>query len=252
MTENARRMGMKCYAARAEMPDDYYNALVDLLSRQFVREIENASVFGRAMQYAPTWVEKARLAELAHEEAEHCQAVGPVLEALGVDLSEAEKRWHLAGAFLGTPDEVTDWVEMVVYCCLIDRAGRIHVEALGGSSYLPYAATSEKIIREERGHEAYGEKEIVELTADPAVRARVERLFRKWLPRCIKLLGRPGSPQNQYCLRVGLKNQDSADEIAEYLQYVKGIADRCGIGFPARQELEAEGVELPAGLRWER
>lgn len=241
---------MKQYRSREELPEEYHRMLVELLTRQFVREIENAAVFGRAIQYAPTWQEKARLAEIAYEEAGHCRLVAPVLERLGVDLAEAEKRWHLTEAFLGTPDEVSDWVEMVVYCCLIDRAGRIHVQALGGSSYLPYAATSEKIIREEQGHEAYGEKEIVELCADPAVKARVEQLLRKWLPRSIKLLGRPGSPQNQYCLRVGLKNRDSGDEIAEYAQYVKGIADRCGIRFPTRQELEAEGVELPAGLRW--
>jgi len=241
---------MKEYRSPDELPEEYRRMLVDLLTRQFVREIENAAVFGRAIQYAPSWQEKARLAEIAYEEAGHCRLVAPVLEALGVDLAEAEKRWHLAEAFLGGPEEVTDWVEMVVYCCLIDRAGRIHVEALAGSSYLPYAATSEQIVREERGHEAYGEKEIVELCADPAMKARVERLFRKWLPRCIKLLGRPGSPQNRYCFRVGLKNRDSADEIDDYIGYVKGIAERCDIGFPTRQELAAGGVELPEGLSW--
>jgi ring-1,2-phenylacetyl-CoA epoxidase subunit PaaA len=241
---------MKQYTRREELPEEYRRALVDLLSRQFVREIENCAVFGRAIQYAPTWTEKARLAELAHEEAEHAEAVGPVLEGLGVDLSEIEKRWRLTEAFYGLSGEATDWTEIVVYCTLIDRAGRIHVEALGGSSYLPYAATSEKIIREEQGHEAYGEAELVRLCADPTVRARAEALVAKWLPRCLRLLGRPGSPMNRFCREVGLKNRDSADEIREYVEYVRGIAARCGIRFPARQELVAQGIELPDNLTW--
>ena len=241
---------MKQYAGREELSGDYYHALVDLLSRQFVREVENCAVFGRAVQYAPTWTEKARLAGLAHEEAEHAQAVGPVLEGLGVDLTELERRWHLTGAFYGFPEEATDWTEIVVYCSLIDRTGRIHVEALGGSSYLPYAATSEKIIREEQGHEAYGEAELVRLCRDPAVRARVEALVAKWLPRCIRLLGRPGSPLNRFCLEVGLKNRDSADEIKEFVGYVQGITARCAVRFPSRAALVAQEIELPEDLVW--
>ncbi|MBI3092003.1 MAG: phenylacetate-CoA oxygenase subunit PaaI [Candidatus Tectomicrobia bacterium] len=238
---------MRTYRSKEEMPHDYYAMLVDIMTRQFLRELENSAIFGRAIQYAPSWRAKAELAEISYEEAQHGIMTAPILEGLGIDLKEIDNRWRLAEAFLGNVDEVQDWVEMIVYCSLIDRAGKTHVAVLAGNSYEPYAAIMDKIVEDEEGHESYGEEAIAEICQDPAQRQRVGQLFRKWLPRCVKLLGKPRSAANRFCVEHGLKNRDSEEEIREYLDYCRQIAKNVGIPFPTAEELRAEGVILPRG-----
>jgi len=58
----------------------------------------------------------------------------------------------------------------------------------------------------------------------------------------MRIFGRPGTPGNQYCLKVGLKTRDSGDVAAAYLDSIRPVMARCDLTFPRREGLP---IELP-------
>ena len=229
------------------LASEYRDMLIRLMTRQLYAETATAEVFGQSIALAPTWGEKYRQAEFAYEEAQHSQALIGLLGDLGVD-GDAVLADRPPAAFfwnLGEDGELRDWLEVVVFNFIVDRAGSHQIMQYRQSSYQPWAEKMGRVLEDEEEHYGSGIESLATLTQDPAVRARAQTIIDRLLPVSVKrAFGRPDAADNDYCLKVGLK-RDSAHQIqAAYLREMREHLARCGLRFPPLSAFAAERVEL--------
>ena len=164
---------------------------------------------------------------------------------LGLDMDAYVKDRQRAGARFSGDEadmQIRDWLDATLFNFMIDRAATSQLTEYTRGSYLPLAKANEVILREEEGHKSFGEACLERMCQDPAVRAEIQRRFKKWFVASMRIFGRAGTPGNQYCLRVGLKTRDSGDVAAAYVDSIRPVLARCGLRLPARGEL---ALELP-------
>lgn len=232
--------------SKDEIPDDDYKKMVlTLMDKQAGREVATAEVFGQCVLYAPTVEDKIRITRFQHEELKHFQLVSRLMAELGVDIDEYVRNRQKAGArFTGDEADIQirDWIDATLFNFMIDRAATFQLTEYTRGSYAPLAKANESILKEEEGHKNFGESCLEELCQDPATRAEIQARFHKWFVASMRIFGRAGTRGNQYCIKVGLKTRDSGDIAAAYLDSVRPVMARCGLKFPARNELP---LDLP-------
>ena len=229
-----------------EIPDEQYKKMVlTLMDKQAGREVATAEVFGQCVIHAPTAEDKIRITRYQAEELKNFKLIARLMAELGVDMDAYVRNRQKAGArFTGdaADDQIQDWIDATLFNFMIDRAATFQLSEYTKGSYLPLARANEKILAEEEGHKNFGEACLEEMCQDPGTRAEVQHRFKKWFVGSMRVFGRPGTPGNQYCLKVGLKTRDSGDVAAAYLESIRPVMARCGLEFPPRHELP---LELP-------
>ncbi|HEX2174009.1 MAG TPA: Phenylacetic acid catabolic protein [Dehalococcoidia bacterium] len=233
--------------AAGTLTPEYRDMLIRLMTRQLYAETATAEVFGKSIALAPTWPEKYRQAEFAYEEAQHSQALIGILRDLDVD-SDAILADRPPAAFfwnLGEDGDLREWLEIVVFNFIVDRAGSHQIMQYRQSSYEPWAKKMGQVLADEEEHYGSGIESLTALTADPATRDRAQAIVNRLLPVTVKrAFGRPDAGDNEYCLKVGLK-RDSAHQIqAGYLREMRDHLARCGLRFPSLARFDADGVQL--------
>jgi ring-1,2-phenylacetyl-CoA epoxidase subunit PaaC len=230
--------------SKDEIPDDRYRKMVlTLMDRQAGREVATAEVFGLCLIHAPGIDDKIRLTRFQAEELRHFKLVGPLMEELGVDLEQYVRDRQRAGArFTGdeTDIRIDDWIDATLFNALIDRAATFQLSEYARGSYMPLAEANKLILKDEERHKNYGEICLEKMCKDEATRAEIQRRFKKWFVAAMRIFGRPGTAGNRYCLEVGLKQRDSGDIAAAYLDSIRPVMARCGLKFPDRGELPVE------------
>jgi 1,2-phenylacetyl-CoA epoxidase catalytic subunit len=220
--------------------------VLTLMDKQAGREVATAEVFGQCVIHAPTADDKIRITRYQGEELKHFQLIGKLMAELGVDMDAYVRNRQKAGArFTGdeADTQIEDWIDATLFNFMIDRAATFQLTEYTKGSYLPLARANELIVKEEEGHKSFGEACLEEMCKDPETRREIQRRFKKWFVGSLRIFGRAGTPGNQYCLKVGLKTRDSGDVAAAYLDSIRPVMARCGLKFPAREELP---LELPA------
>jgi len=229
-----------------EIPDEQYKKMVlTLMDKQAGREVATAEVFGQCVIHAPTVEDKIRITRYQAEELKHFKLIAKLMAELGVDMDAYVRTRQKAGArFTGdaADDQIVNWIDATLFNFMIDRAATFQLSEYTRGSYLPLANANQTILKEEEGHKNFGETCLEEMCKDPEIRAEVQRRFRKWFVGSMRIFGRPGTPGNQYCLKVGLKTRDSGDVAAAYLDSIRPVMVSCGLRFPGRDELP---IELP-------
>jgi 1,2-phenylacetyl-CoA epoxidase catalytic subunit len=237
---------VKQIASREEMDAAYRAMVIRLMTRQFLAEMATCEVFGKCIQLAPTWRERARLAQFAAEEAEHSQSVAVLLEDLGVPVDDLLRKRGRAAEFFGVAGELAEWVDAVAFNFVVDRAGSYQLMTYRGNSYHPWARTMEKILSEEEDHQSHGTLELRRLCADPTNKARAQLYIDRILPETMKrAFGRPNREANEYCLRTGLKTRTTEDIQRAYLEEMTGLCRECGLSAP---DLRGTGLLLGGGV----
>lgn len=238
---------MQSVTERQDLSPEYRDMLIRLMTRQLYAETATAEVFGKSVALAPTWREKYRQAEFAYEEAQHSQALIGLLNDLGIDADEVLANRPPAAFFwnLGEDGELRDWLEVVVFNFIVDRAGSHQIMQYRESSYEPWATKMGKVLEDEEEHYGSGIESLSALTRDPEIRARAQTIIDRLLPVSVKrAFGRPDATDNEYCLKTGLK-RDSAHTIqAAYLREMRDHLDRCGLRFPPPARFEDAGIRL--------
>lgn len=231
---------------KGEIPDERYRKMVlTLMDKQAGREVATAEVFGLCLIHAPGIDDKIRLTRFQAEELRHFKLVAPLMVELGVDMDAYVRDRQRAGArFTGDEADirVDDWIDATLFNFLIDRAATFQLSEYARGSYLPLAEANKLILKDEERHKNYGEICLEQMCKDEATRAEIQRRFKKWFVASMRIFGRPGTAGNRYCLEVGLKQRDSGDIAAAYLDSIRPVMARCGLRFPTRDELP---VELP-------
>lgn len=229
-------------SSRGAILDGEWKAIVvQLLESQGYRELAAAQVFGASLRFAPSLDDKMLLADQLREELEHFEAVAALYEDVraGDLLSAVEKR----AADVPVPGS---WLEVAVCQFLFDRAGKFQIQEYRSSSYAPYAEIVRKILADEESHGAAGEAALRDLCQadhpDPASRALAQEHFERWLRTSLLSFGRPGTPNDQRAVELGLKARPAADVIRDYLRDLQPAMEACGLSFPSRERL---GLDLP-------
>ena len=239
-------MARKQVRSKDEIPDaDYKKMVLTLMDKQAGREVATAEVFGQCVIHAPTAEDKIRITRYQGEELKHFKLIAKLMAELGVDMDAYVRNRQKAGArFTGDEADmqIEDWIDATLFNFMIDRAATFQLTEYTKGSYFPLAKANETILKEEVGHKNFGEACLEEMCKDPETRAEVQRRFAKWFVGSMRIFGRPGTPGNQYCLKVGLKTRDSGDVAAAYLDSIRPVMVRCGLRFPRRAELP---IELP-------
>ncbi len=232
--------------SKDEIPDAEYRKMVlTLMDKQAGREVATAEVFGQCVLYAPTVDDKIRITRFQGEELKHFQLIGRLMSDLGVDIEAYVKDRRKAGSrFTGDEADIQiqDWLDATLFNFMIDRAATFQLTEYTKGSYLPLARANDVILKEEEGHKDFGEACLTEMCQDPAIRAEIQRRFKKWFVASLRIFGRAGTAGNKYCVKVGLKTRDSGDVAAAYLDSIRPVMSACGLRFPERSELP---LELP-------
>lgn len=231
------------YQRREEMPERYRDTLEQMMKSQAYRELAAARMFGAGLQYVTEIRWLKFMVWHIREETEHYMAVADMYRRFTGESVEEQVNQRLADKPVPM---AASWFELAMAQFLYDRGGFWQLQEYERCSFPPYRDVIGKIIEEERGHQALGEKIVVENCQTGRYEDVKQPIFERWLRLGMLSFGRPHNDGNRYAIGVGLKKRDSAEVMQDFLDDIKGAVNACGLQFPAPDRLE---MELPA-LDW--
>jgi 1,2-phenylacetyl-CoA epoxidase catalytic subunit len=226
--------------------DERYDRMLrQMIEGQAYRELAAARLFGHGLSYAPGIGELRFLVWHIREEAEHYEAVAEMYQGLtGTSVEPLvaarlrDRPMHPAGS----------WYELAMAQFLYDRGGFWQLREYEECSFAPYRRVVEKIVREERGHQAFGERMVVTLTRSGDHEAHKQPIFERWLRHGLLSFGRPGTEASRWAVGAGLKKRDPGAVMADFLADIKPAVKACGLMLPSLGRLAidapAEGLDL--------
>jgi len=226
---------------QAQIDDRYRQTITQMMQSQAYRELAAAQMFGYGLQFVPRLEWLKFMTWHIREEMEHYEDVvkmyfeftGESVEPI-VNARLCTKPIDLAGS----------WYELAMAQFLYDRGGFWQLKEYDECSFLPYRKIINKILKEERGHQAFGERIVVELTRTGEFDDVKQRIFEAWLRQGLLSFGRPGTEASRYAIGVGLKKRDPGLVMQDFIDDIKPAAKACGVVFPP---LEKIGIAAPKG-----
>tara|TARA_B100001765_G_scaffold113428_1_gene70543 strand:+ start:10 stop:765 length:756 start_codon:yes stop_codon:yes gene_type:complete len=232
----------------ADATGDYRDMLLRLMTRQLYAETATAEIFGRSIGVAPTWREKHLAAEFALEEAQHSQMLCNLLIDLGEDPENLIANRPPAASFWSV--DLDNWLHIAVFNFTVDRAGSQQIMEYRESSYLPWAEKMVVVLEDEEEHYKNGVENLREFSSASEQLGKFQSVYNDMLPITLKrAFGRPDGPDNEFCLRTGLKRHSTEDVINRYLLEMRGYMDPAGLKFPPLERFAAENVDLQVSTR---
>lgn len=249
---------MKRYAAGDDLPQDYKAALIDLLSFQADSEFAGGQRVQENLRLAPRPEEAYRLAKKAMEEFGHGMYCWQVLAPLGIDVNirvqhllqnarnpDAKKVRVINGfKYENWTPLFEDWADVAMFSTAVTPAAVAFLGQYRQSSYMPWAAASERIWQEEKGHLAFGvwaSKRVIEFEGE-AGREKLQKSAAKFVRVGLGFAGRPSddSKHFQRYFDFGLKVKRAQEVQDEYLEIVSGRFKELGLEMPQNLEPDYE------------
>lgn len=241
---------MKLYDTNDQLPAEYKNALIDLLSFQADSEFAGGQRVSENLRFAPRPEEAYRLAKKAMEEFGHAWYCWQLLEPLGIDVNARVK--HL----VENPDQPDpqkvrvingfrkanwqrlfgNWADVAMFSTVVTPAAVAFLGQYKESSYLPWRRTSERIWQEEKGHLAFGvwaSKRVVQFDGE-AGHASLQDAVPKFMSIGLGFSGRPADDSAHFAryFEFGLKLKTSQQIQDEYLEIVSQRLAELGLEMP--------------------
>jgi 1,2-phenylacetyl-CoA epoxidase catalytic subunit len=232
------------YSKRQEMDDRLTGTVRQLMESQAYRELAAAQMFGHGLKFVPSIKWQKFMVWHIREEFEHYEAVAKMyLDFTGESVERATNA-RLAQHPIPFAES---WFELAMAQFLYDRGGFWQLKEYDRCSFVPYRRCIEKIISEEKGHQALGERIVVELCRSGQFAAQKQHDFTRWLRQGLLSFGRPGSAGNKYAIDAGLKKRDSGAVMQDFLDDIKPAVKASGLRFPTPEEMR---LDVPADLDW--
>src|SRR5438045_9076540 len=102
--------------------------------------------------------------------------------------------------------DMPEWGDFAAFGFLIDKVGEYQLDEMVGSSFLPTDDVLPTILREEKGHIAYGEQQLQKMMATPEGQVAAQRAIDKWYVVGLGMVGRSESARDERGLGRGLMN----------------------------------------------
>jgi 1,2-phenylacetyl-CoA epoxidase catalytic subunit len=229
------------WKTREELDDRSYQMVVQMMQSQAYRELAAAQMFGVGLQYVPELRWLKFMTWHIREEMEHYEDVVKMYAELtghSVEPSVNERLRQKPIEF------ATSWYELAMAQFLYDRGGFWQLREYEECSFLPYRKVIQKIIKEEKGHQALGERIVVELTRTGQFEDVKQAVFEKWLRQGLLSFGRPGTDGARYAIEIGFKKRDPGAVMQDFIDDIKPAVKACGLVFPP---MERVGIVPPEG-----
>jgi 1,2-phenylacetyl-CoA epoxidase catalytic subunit len=225
------------YLRREDMPERYRQTLEQMMKSQAYRELAAARLFGHGLQF----VEEGRWLKFMvwhiREETEHFFAVADMYKRFAGESVEPWVNERLAQKPIPF---AASWFELAMAQFLYDRGGFWQLQEYEACTYPAYREVIGKIIGEERGHQALGEKIVVELCQTGRYDNVKQTLFERWLRLGLLSFGRPETEGSHYAIDVGLKKRDARAVMADFLADIQPAVSAGGLFVPPMADLGIE------------
>jgi 1,2-phenylacetyl-CoA epoxidase catalytic subunit len=229
------------FTDKSQLDERYYATLVQMMQSQAYRELAAAQMFGFGLQFVPELKWLKFMTWHIREEMEHYEDVCKMYADVTGESVEPSVNERLQKKPI---DFAKSWYELAMAQFLYDRGGFWQLQEYEECTFLPYRKVIHKIIKEEKGHQALGERIVVEMTRRGGFDAEKQPAFEKWLRQGLLSFGRPGTDGAKYAIDVGLKKRDPAAVMQDFLDDIKPAVKACGLAFP---KMEAIGIVPPKG-----
>jgi 1,2-phenylacetyl-CoA epoxidase catalytic subunit len=229
------------FTEKSELDDRYTQTLVQMMQSQAYRELAAAQMFGYGLQFVPELRWLKFMTWHIREEMEHYEDVVKMYKDFTGESVEPSVNERLAKKPI---DFAESWYELAMAQFLYDRGGFWQLREYEECTFLPYRKVIHKIIKEEKGHQALGERIVVELTRTGAFEANKQADFEKWLRQGLLSFGRPATDGARYAIEVGIKKRDPGVVMQDFIDDIKPAVKACGLTFPPMERI---GIVPPAG-----
>ena len=146
--------------------------------------------------------------------------------------------------------DLDNWLEIAVFNFTVDRAGSHQIMEYRESSYVPWADSQEEVLADEEDHYDNGVENLKQFAKDPEKLRQFQEVFNRVLPNCVKrAFGRLAGPENEFCLKTGLKRNRTEDIVNRYLTEMRGHMEGTGLTFPPLSAFEAIKCDLADSSR---
>ena len=235
---------MTTYTKREDMDARMIATLTQMMESQAYRELAAAQMFGYGLQFVPQLRWLRFMTWHIREEMDHYELVVKMYKEFTGENVEDKVNARLAKKPI---DFAKSWFELAMAQFLYDRGGFWQLKEYEDCAFVPYRDVMAKIIKEEAGHQALGERIVVELSRTGAFEGVKQRDFDKWFKQGMLSFGRPNTEGNHYAIAAGLKKRDSGAVMQDFIDDIKPAVKACGLHFPKPDSI---GLEVPAGLDW--
>ena len=232
------------FDTQAEMDAKMIATVRQMMESQAYRELAAAQMFGHGLQFVPSIKWQKFMVWHIREEFEHYEAVAKMYREFTGQSVEPVTNERLSKHPIPFAQS---WFELAMAQFLYDRGGFWQLKEYDGCSFVPYRRCIEKILNEEKGHQALGERIVVELCRSGNYEEHKQKDFATWLRQGLLSFGRPGSAGNAYAISAGLKKRDSGAVMQDFLNDIKPAVKACKLRFPTPEEMK---LDVPRDLDW--
>lgn len=247
---------MRTYDVGDNLPYDYKQALVDLLSFQGDSEFAGGQRVLENQRLAPRPEEAYRIAKKAMEEFGHGWYCWDILAGLGVDVNKRMR--HLLENPRNPDPRVVkvingfryenwtplfqDWADVALFSVAVTPAAVAFLGQYRQSSYLPWRNASERIWQEEKGHLAFGvwaARRIIQFEGESG-RQKLQESLPKFMRMGLGFSGRPADDSENFCryFEYGLKIKTAEQLQEEYLEILEARLKDLGLELPESVEAD--------------
>lgn len=245
---------MKTYERGEQLPPDYKQALIELLSFQADSEFAGGQRVNENMRFATRAEEAYRLAKKVMEEMGHGWYCWQILEELGLDVNQRvehlvqnpdnpdPKKVRIINGFRkeNWSKFFNCWADVAMFSTVVTPAAVAFLGQYRESSYLPWRRVSERIWQEEKGHLAFGvwaAKRVIEFDGESG-RELLQNAVPKFMQMGLGFSGRPEDESKHFAqyFEFGLKLKTARELQDEYMEIVS-------------KRLCELGLEMPEGIK---
>ena len=219
-----------------KMPPEYKDLLIRLLTIQADCEIGGPHIYvDHWTLRAPTVDDQWRVARIASEEIDHCRKILRLLNLIDVDRSDILERPRSKREVDAFKEDMPTWADFAAFGFLIDKVGEYQLEEMVGSTFAPIDDTLPVILREEKGHVAYGEQQLQKLIESGAAgKEQAQAAISKWYGIGLDMFGKSGSSRTERYLEWGLKRRTNEEARRQYIDEMEPKIAALGLVVPDR------------------
>ncbi len=220
----------------AKMPTEYRDLLVRLLTIQADCEIGGPHIYvDHWTLRAPTVDDQWRVARIASEEIDHCRKMLRLLNLVDVDRSDILDRPRSKREVDAFKEDMPTWADFAAFGFLIDKVGQYQLEEMVGSTFAPIDDTLPVILREEKGHVAYGEQQLQKLVKSGRDgKAQAQAAIQKWFIVGLDMFGQSASARTERYIEWGLKRRTNEEARRQYIAEMEPKIAALGLVAPDR------------------
>jgi ring-1,2-phenylacetyl-CoA epoxidase subunit PaaA len=176
-----------------------------------------------------------RVARIASEEIDHCRKMLRLLNLVDVDRSDVLERPRSKREVDAFKEDMPTWADFAAFGFLIDKVGEYQLDEMVGSSFAAIDDTLPVILREEKGHVAYGEQQLEKLVRSSADgKAQAQAAVDRWYITGLDMFGLSGSARTERYIEWGLKRRTNEEARRQYIAEMEPKIAALGLVVPDR------------------